>query len=399
MKPGFAPGRAQNRTQDRADADRAAPARRHPGDPHPAALDVRAVDDAVKHAIDSHHVEGIDEIWLSGSGDLLHSALATEIAFQRLTGLRVAAMPSMRMGLYVASGLSARSAVVQMSFSGKTARAVESATLAKQAGARIWALTNDGTSPLAALSDASLVKPDTGGNEAAGYPVTMLMLLLLAVRVAELRGRLSREQAAAVRTQLARAPDDMQRTLDACSGPARALAERYADARHVLFLATGPAFASAVNGSARIHEAVGINASAQDIEEWAHLNRWIAEHESPTIAILPPGPVRERGIEIVDRDAQAREARHSSCATRTMLELGGAADGWLPVHCALPEEFCPLVYNLPGELFAHLIGVVRNIAPYREGDPVYQRLGEIRWGGWIRQSLPESTLLPPDQQP
>jgi len=38
----------------------------------------------------------------------------------------------------------------------------------------------------------------------------------------------------------------------------------------------------------------------QDIEEWAHLNRWVEEHESPAVVILPPGPVRERGIEIID---------------------------------------------------------------------------------------------------
>jgi len=352
-----------------------------------------AVDAAVTQAIDGGHIHRIEEIVLSGSGDLHHSALATEIAFQRLTGLRVTAMQSMRTGLYAASGMSARSAVVQMSFSGKTARAVEAATLAKLAGARIWALTNDGDSPLATMSDASLVKPDTGGNEAAGYPVTMLMLYLLAVRIGELRGHLSRPHAATIRGQLAAAPDDMQRTLDACIEPAHSLAARHANAAHVLFLATGPTFGTAVNGSARIHEAVGINAAAQDIEEWAHLNRWVGEHESPTVVILPPGPVRERGIEIVDA-MQKLGKPAIVVADANDSGLGDKGAAWLPVHCALPEEFAPLVYNLPGELFAHLIGVVRNIAPYREGDPAYQRLGEIRWGGWIRESLTVSTLLP-----
>ena len=342
---------------------------------------------AVEQALSDCDVSTIETIHLSGSGDLLHSAMAVEIAFQRLTGIRTLAMPSMRFGLYAARGLSARSLVIQMSFSGKTARAVEAATMASLAGARVWALTSDVRSPLAQLAERCILKPDTGGNEAAGYPITMLMLYLVAVRVAELRGQLGAAQADALRGLLARSADSMQQTLDQCIEPARGLAHEFAGAEHALFLGTGPTYGSAVNGSARVLEAVGINASAQDIEEWAHLDRWVEECSSPRLVIAPDGPGIERAAEILaamrtlGKPAVAIVADHA-------VELGHRARAWLPVHCELPEEFSPLVYSLPGELFAHLLGAATKSMPYRGGNPAYERLGEIRWGGCIRRSLP-----------
>jgi glucosamine--fructose-6-phosphate aminotransferase (isomerizing) len=352
-----------------------------------------ALVDIVDRSIGERDIADIDSIYLGGSGDLHHSALATEIAFERLTGLRASALPSMRMGLYAARAMSSHAVLLQMTFSGKTARAVESASLAREAGARIWGLTNNAHSELARISHVHLTKPETGGNEAAGYPITMLMLYLLALRMAELRRRVTSKQAALLRAQLAGASDDMQGTLDRCVGPARRLAERHAAARYVLFLGTGPTYASAVNGSARIHEATGINASPQDIEEWAHLNRWVEERESPTVLIAPRGPVCERAAEILD--AMRTLGKPSIVvADERDTALGGKGDGWLPVRCDLPEEFSPLVYNLPGELFAHQLGVVRGSAPYRHGNPTYDKLGEIRWGGYVRRSLPEGPSWP-----
>ncbi|VTU30200.1 SIS domain-containing protein [Variovorax sp. PBL-E5] len=342
---------------------------------------------AVERALSACDAGAIESIHLSGSGDLLHSAMAVEIAFQRLTGIRTWAMPSMRFGLYAARDLSARSVVIQMSFSGKTARAVEAATMAGLAGARVWALTSDAQSPLAQLAERCILKPDTGGNEAAGYPITMLLLYLVAVRVAELRGRLGAAQADALRGRLARSADSMEQTLAQCIEPARALAHEFIGAEHALFLGTGPTYGSAVNGSARILEAVGINASAQDIEEWAHLDRWVEECSSPRLVIAPDGPGVERAGEILAAMQTLGKPSVAIVADHA-VELGSQARAWLPVHCELPEEFSPLVYGLPGELFAHLLGAARKSRPYRHGHPAYERLGEIRWGGCIRRSLP-----------
>jgi glutamine---fructose-6-phosphate transaminase (isomerizing) len=350
-----------------------------------------ALVDSVEHALAGANVVDVDAFVLAGSGDLYHSALATEVAFERLTGVSTRALTSMSLGLYHAIGLSSRTVVIQMSFSGKTARAVEAATLARASGARIWGLTGVQGSALAALSERCLIKPDTGRNEAAGYPVTMLLLYLVAIRVAEMRNRLDPDQASTLRKQLREAFADMQATLEQCMSPARELVARFIDTTHALFLSSGPTYGSAANNAARVLEAVGLNASAQDIEEWVHLNRWVEETRSPTFVIVPRGPSRDRAGEVVKAMTSLGKP-NIAVVSHDDTSLGGAATAWLPVHCRLPEEFSPLVHHLPGELFAHLLGVARRSHPYRSDMDAYLQLGEIRWGGIVRTSMPTAAL-------
>lgn len=350
-----------------------------------------AVAESVLAALDGCDVSGIDAIVLGGSGDLHHSALATEIAFARLTRVPTRALTSMSLGLYHARTLTPRSLVIQMTFSGKTARAVEAATLARVAGARVWGLTSVPGSPLTQLSERCLFKPDTGRNEAAGYPVTMLLLYLVAIRLGELRQQIDAGDAHRLRAMLKRGIADMRATLDQCLPVAKTLVERFVDMEHALFLASGPTFASAVNGSARIFEAVGLNASAQDIEEWVHLNRWVDETRSPSFVIVPRGPGRGRTREVLN--AMSSLGKPSVAITDdTESELGRIGTAWLPVHCSLPEEFSPLLYHLPSELFAHLLAVSRRAHPYRSDRESYFRLGEIRWGGVVQTTMPATEL-------
>ena len=322
-------------------------------------------------------------IYLAGSGDLHHAALVTELAFERYAGLRAEAASSMPLGLYAAPTLPPGSILIQMSFSGKTARAVEAATLARAAGAKIWAITNDGGSSLAELGDLRFVKPDTGPNEAAGYPITMLTLYLIAIRLGELRGHLSAGRAAELRAELRAAPDDMQATLDLCHDTARALGERFKDTAHVLFLGSGPHLGTAQNGAARVLEALGANATAQDVEEWVHLQRWVREKETPCLLIAPPGPSRDRAREVLDALGLLGRPRIAVVAEDD-AELSARADVHLPVRCRVEEELSPLVYNLPGELFADYLSLASGEPPFRAGDPAYDQVGEIRWGGFIR---------------
>ena len=333
-------------------------------------------------------VRGIDLIVLSGSGDLYHAALGCERAFTKITGIRTLAIPSMRQGLYTADTLNSRSLVIQMSFSGKTARAVEAAGLARGSGARIWALTTDAGSSLGKLAERCLVKPDTGGNEAAGFPITMLMLYMTALEIGRVTGKFSTSGARALIETLRRVPEDMRKTIKQSAPTARELAKRFVGVDHVLFLGSGPAFGTATNGSARVLEAVGINASAQDIEEWVHLDRWVGERSSPVVVIVPVGPARDRAREVLDA-MRVLGKPSIAVVSNEDNDLSRRASASLPVCCSLPEMFSPLVFNLPGELFAHSLGLVAGGIPYRDDDSRYRELGEIRWGGFIRETPPE----------
>jgi len=108
--------------------------------------------------------------------------------------------------------------------------------------------------------------------------------------------------------------------------------------------------------------------------------------------IVPRGPACGRAREVLN--AMSLLGKPSiAIADHTDHDLGLAAKGWLPVHCSLPEELAPFLYHLPGELFAHLLGVRRQAHPYRSDRGSYLRLGEIRWGGVMCTTVPESALI------
>jgi len=194
----------------------------------------------------------ITSVVLSGVGDIYHASLSTEYAFERLTGIRTFAMPSMRLGLYGSTTLPSGTVVTLGSYSGRPDRVVEAAGLARGGGARVWAMTLDGSSPLAQASDLCFGKVPGAEMNGIGFQLVTLILLLIGIRLGEMRGSLTPARAEVLRGMLRASTEDMRRTLEASLDPVRRLAERFAAAGHVLFLGCGPSFGTAVNGSTSI---------------------------------------------------------------------------------------------------------------------------------------------------
>ena len=342
----------------------------------------------VETTLSADAAAGVRHVFLAGSGDLHNTAVVTELAFERLARIPTEAMTSLQFGLYASPTTPPGSVLISMSFSGQTDRAVESATLGRQAGVRVWAITHGENSPLARLGDLRFINPGaSNGHAAAGYPMTMLTVYLIALRLGELLGTLAPERASELRRELQGAIASMEATLDACLPVARELGARYKDNRSFLFLGGGPHFGTALNSAARVMEAAGAHASAQDTEEWVHLQRWTRERDTPTFLIAPPGPSRSRAREVLDAMRVLGRPGIAIVDYRD-AELGTRAAAHLPVHCDVREEFSPLVYYLPGELFAGCLSLSSGEPPFRASDPAYARLGEIRWGGCVQTVLP-----------
>lgn len=357
------------------------------GIPETLAARLPIVEQEIARQLDGMDMKPKRLIVLSGSGDLLHAALCTQFAVERLTGVPTIALPSMQTGLYRAPALPENCVVLQMSFSGITARAVEAATLAKKRGAEVWAITAQAESPLARLADCHFLKPPTGENEAVGFQITMAMLLLIGIGIAERTGNIGAQRAVSLRSRIASSVSDMRRTLDLANPLTKQAADQIKTAPHVLFLGSGPTFGTAVNASARVMEAAGASATGQDIEEWVHLERWIADKALPVVVIVPPGPGMDRALEVV-------QALHRLKKTTFVVTSQHVEDRFrafcsvLPVVTDLPEQLSPLVYNLPCELLADHLCATLDRRPYRSDDPLYSALGEIRWGGHVRTEMP-----------
>jgi ribokinase len=246
----------------------------------------------------------IRQVVLVGCGDSSFVCQAAALALSRHSGLQVRwehALDFARYGVrYHASG----TAVVVVSFSGKTGRTIEAAHQARAFGHLVIALTGVPDSPIAKVADCVLSAEIPTFGFSPGTSTYTAMLVTLLTLAAELGATVAAGPASpdAVRryaTDLQRLPGLAEETLRLSEGPAYTAAERLAGARMVTFLGAGPNEASAKFGAAKLFEGAQQIALATNVEEWAHEQYFITRPSEPVVLVAPSGASSDRAAEIL----------------------------------------------------------------------------------------------------
>jgi glucosamine--fructose-6-phosphate aminotransferase (isomerizing) len=239
----------------------------------------------------------IEQVLLCGCGDSHHAAYSLGHAFRRWTGRSAGGFSAMALSRYLlperAESRNERTLLVGVSVSGETARTIEALELGKQAGMRTMAVTNAVESSIAQVADESLSYslPSTKfGPGLLNYLASMLSGYALASSMArkELRAEVDRTiQALPDKLDF----EDHQRGID--------LADRLDLAQPIVFLGSGPAYGSAMFAAAKVVEAAGHPSWAQDVEEWAHVEYFIARAEAPVWMLRTHGRAASRELEVI----------------------------------------------------------------------------------------------------
>ncbi len=307
----------------------------------------------------------VKRIYLVGCGDSYHASYGAELAFHQLAGVPTQALSALTFSRYTAGYLPdtgpRTNLVIAVSVSGVVTRTIEALDLARQAGAVGVALTGAPQAPLARTAETvfqTTVPPlpdELAGMVVPGvrsYLASQVALYSAAIRIGEVRGHLTTARADDLRRELAALAEVMAGTIAACEPRARELAADWAaDAGEFVFVAGGPLYGAAMFSAAKLLEASGDPAMAQETEEWAHLQYFTARQRTPTILLDAGG---------FDADRMAEVARAAHVIGRQVIAVvpdGEAAiapfaDVVLPVAGAVRECFAPLVYSIPGELLA-----------------------------------------------
>jgi glucosamine--fructose-6-phosphate aminotransferase (isomerizing) len=250
--------------------------------------------------------------------------------------------------------------VIAVSVSGSVSRTIEALRLARKAGAVGVALTGAPQKPLAQSAEKvfqTTVPPlpdELAGMIVPGvrsYLASQVALYSAAIRIGEVRGHLTTTTADSLRAELARLAEVMEKTIAAAEPVARELAARWTGATHFVFVGSGPNFGTAMFSAAKVLEASGDPAMAQEAEEWTHIQYFSAEAPTPTILLEPGG---------FDADRMAELARAAQSVGRELVavvpagehEVSQYAKTVFPVQGSIRECFTPLVYSIAGELIA-----------------------------------------------
>jgi len=337
------------------------------------------LDSRVRLLLNHNEYLSVKRIVLTGCGDSYMAGVASELAFEQIAGVPTDALTAMQTGRYAAPYFDRmfprNPLVVGTSVSGTVARTREALVMARKSGALTVALTGNPESPLASVAEKVLacVVPDFAPAPGVrSYRVSLLALYLLAIRIAEIHGRLTQDQANAMRRQLKGTADSIAATIAAIKDPVRKLADMAAKHHNFVFVADGPNYATALFSAAKLMEAAGRHAAGQDTEEWAHLQYFVNDDPAtPTFIISPGGRGHGRAAELIE--PLKRIGRTIvAVVPEGDTAIAGGADWVLPVVGATPEIFSPMVYAVAGELFSAYLSEAIGEPPFRRFHGIYQ---------------------------
>lgn len=307
----------------------------------------------------------IGQIILMGCGDSHHAAIGARLAFQQIASIPCQAMTALEMARYQAGQIrlhqTGRTLVIGISASGQVSRTIEALNMAKLAGATTIALTGDQTSELALVADhvfhAAVPQLVSGPEDvvipgARSYFLSLLALYNLAIRLGTVQKMTAVVDEGALISELLGLKEQVKSTITINEPYAEALITDWVDVDRFVFCGSGPNFGTALFSAAKVIEASGDAALGQDLEEWAHLQYFENEIDTPTFVISAARQDGDRALEIITA------AKAIGRRVAVVSPLNGPMAGTVPadVRFMIPgdirECFSPMVMCIPGLLLA-----------------------------------------------
>jgi glutamine---fructose-6-phosphate transaminase (isomerizing) len=286
-------------------------------------------------------VRSATRVIVVGHGDSYISGVAAEMAFSSAMGVQFSVMHSQYFLDYASHWLRspATTLVIGVTASGGTERTVQAIESARTCGSRTLAVTGSRGSWAAAVADHVMLAELPNRRPSPGirtYQASVTALLMLALVLHGSEHLLE---------EITRLPPMVGATVKAARASCDSIAASIADASSLTLAGTGPSYSSALYGAAKMTEAAGLPASARDLEEWWHVERFQRPSGLPLIVIAAPGHSRSRALEL-SRRARALGRRVITVAANEDCELIAGDHAVIPVCGEASEELSPLVYHI-----------------------------------------------------
>ena len=239
-------------------------------------------------------------------------------------------------------------------------RTREALGIAREQGMITVAITANPTSPFGTIAQHTLdcTVPDfIDFPGVRSYRTSMIVLYLIAIRIAEAKDIINTAKAHQLRSEIISTGDAIEATIEANRESAIELARNLTTKNHFVFVGHGPNYATAMFGAAKLLEAAGTHALAQDTEEWGHLQYFTnTDVDTPTFIVSPGMRSHKRAAEMLIPIKRIGRYTIGVCPTKDDT-IGNKCDVFLPVIGDVPEIFSPIVYPTPIELFADYLAL------------------------------------------
>ncbi len=252
--------------------------------------------------------------------------------------------------------------VVGITQSGETADTLAAMRLAREAGAKVLAVTNIMGSQATRDSDAVLYTRagiEIGVAATKTFVAQVAAMYLLGLRIAELRGTLEPARVAELVAELKSLPSRIEETLTAVEGPVRAVSAAHSKQDFFLYLGRHIGLPVCLEGALKLKEISYIPTDAYAAGEMKHGPIALLDESTPVVCIATDSPVLEKVLSNVE-EVRARGAQTIAVATAGGERAAEVADETIEV-AATDWILQPIVAILPLQLLAYDIARARGL--------------------------------------
>jgi len=249
--------------------------------------------------------------------------------------------------------------VIAISQSGETADTLAALRIIKNQGSVSLAICNVMNSSLAREANGLLLThagPEIGVAATKTFSAQMAALVLLALYLAQLRGKLGKKRALSLIEELQRLPHKMERIINQ-AGRIEELALSFGSCSHFLYLGRWVNFPVALEGALKLKEISYIHAEGYPGGEMKHGPIALIDDKMPTLAIIPKDRVYEKMLSNIS-EIKTRVGYVLAVAFEDDREISEHADKVIPIPACEPL-FTPFLTVLPLQLFAYYIAIKR----------------------------------------
>jgi glucosamine--fructose-6-phosphate aminotransferase (isomerizing) len=246
--------------------------------------------------------------------------------------------------------------VVGITQSGETADTLAAMRLARERGAHVLAVTNVMGSQ--ATRDADSVLFTRAGTEISVAATKTFVsqaaaLYLLALWLADARGRLSPDRVEGLIAEIKELPHKIQETIRGVDRRVQAIARSHYEQRFFLYVGRNVGLPVCLEGALKLKEISYIPTDAYAAGEMKHGPIALLDESTPVIAVATDSPVLEKVLSNV-AEVRARGADVISVATEGAQHVADASDQtiWIPQTDWMLQ---PILAVLPLQLLAYYI--------------------------------------------
>ena len=253
--------------------------------------------------------------------------------------------------------LDERDVVIAVSQSGETADTLAAIQMAHDAGAYVYGISNVVGSSIPRNTDSGTyihVGPEIGVASTKAFTGQVMVLTLIAMAVAELKGTMKKEELDRIGEEILKIPDYVKQTLE-LNDQIERLSLIFTYAHNFLYLGRGYSYPVALEGALKLKEISYIHAEGYPAAEMKHGPIALIDAEMPTVIIAPNDHLYEKIV----NNVQQVKARHGSViaiVTEGDEEIKNIADHVIEVP-AVPECLTPIITSIPLQLLSYYIAI------------------------------------------